>query len=106
MILPPFYRPTPPSFSALSAFPPRQRSLDEPETSDIRAEDEQFKKLASPLMDFINLFNDNNTNTENDDIEYDHNASCEDRMFCEMARMGAKKDAEMLYKMLWKIANE
>jgi hypothetical protein len=36
----------------------------------------------------------------------DRTPACEDRIFCEMARMGEKLGAEQLYKMLWKIANE
>lgn len=31
---------------------------------------------------------------------------CEDRAFCEMARMGSKTDAKEHHKMLWRIANE
>lgn len=31
---------------------------------------------------------------------------CEDRAFCEMARMGAEKGAKEHHKMLWRIANE
>lgn len=31
---------------------------------------------------------------------------CEDRAFCEMARLGAEKDAKDAHKLLWKIAKE
>ncbi|XP_055599750.1 uncharacterized protein LOC129748959 [Uranotaenia lowii] len=32
--------------------------------------------------------------------------SCEEKSFCEMTRLGMNHDADILYKMLWKIANE
>ncbi|XP_055634326.1 uncharacterized protein LOC129774586 [Toxorhynchites rutilus septentrionalis] len=33
-------------------------------------------------------------------------SGCEEKSFCEMARLGINHEADMLFKMLWKIANE
>lgn len=33
-------------------------------------------------------------------------SACEEKSFCEMARRGINHDADILFKMLWKIANE
>lgn len=39
--------------------------------------------------------------------ETDTNQSCENRIFCELAVLGASKsNTEMLYRMLWNVANE
>lgn len=47
-------------------------------------------------MDFLNVLG-------NEQLE-DRGNSCENRYFCEMARLGARKNADVLYKMLWKIS--
>lgn len=36
----------------------------------------------------------------------DMDSSCEDRFFCEMAKMGANKNSDALHKTLYKVAIE
>lgn len=50
-------------------------------------------------MDFLHVLRDNGNSMERTD-------SCDDRKFCEASRSGADPDANVLNKMLWKIANE
>lgn len=85
-------RPT--SFTSPGNYPSRQRSLDYPSVDD----DDRGRKLSNPLMDFLNVLG-------NEQLE-DRGNSCENRYFCEMARLGARKNSDVLYKMLWKISYE
>lgn len=55
------------------------------------------RKMSNPLMDFLNILGDNGI---------DKSSLCESRHFCEVSRLGADPEAEVLSKMLWKIANE
>lgn len=55
--------------------------------------------MSNPLMDFLTQLSGQSDNIE-------RNTLCEDRVFCEMAVIGSRPDAEVLNKMLWKIANE
>lgn len=55
--------------------------------------------MSNPLMDFLHVLRDNGNSMERND-------SCDDRKFCEASRSGADPNANVLNKMLWKIANE
>lgn len=55
--------------------------------------------MPNPLMDFLGLLGEHSVNVE-------RNTICEDRVFCEMGALGVHPDADVLNKMLWKIANE
>lgn len=82
------------AFTSPGTYPSRQRSLDySPEVDDGIG-----RKLSNPLMDFLNVLG-------NEQLE-DRGNSCENRYFCEMARLGARKNSDVLYKMLWKISYE
>lgn len=74
----------------------RQRSLNI--DIDERGTENTGKKMTNPLMDFLNILGDGNHASQN--------TACEDRIFCEMSRLGEQSDADVLNKMLWKIANE
>lgn len=57
------------------------------------------KDTNSTLTDFL-------TELSNSLTDFPGVDTCEDRAFCEMARIGADKGAKEHHKMLWKIANE
>lgn len=62
--------------------------------------DEVARKMSNPLMDFLTILNDNQQNG------VEHNSACDDRSFCEISRLGRERNADVLPKMLWKIAVE
>lgn len=82
----------------------KYRSLDRgavqlPQANDWDENQSGRKFVSNPLMDFLHVLRDNGNSMERTD-------SCDDRKFCEASRSGADPDANVLNKMLWKIANE
>lgn len=72
-----------------------------PELNDFTSEYQNGRKfMSNPLMDFLHVLRDNGNSVERTDL------SCDDRKFCEASRSGADPNANVLNKMLWKIANE
>ncbi|XP_055696288.1 uncharacterized protein LOC129797579 isoform X2 [Lutzomyia longipalpis] len=82
---------------SLSLYPGRLRSLDSGGSHNIPNFIGDERKMKNPLMDFITMFSEANN---------DVGVNCENRVFCELSRMGAYSDSDVLQKMLWKIANE
>ncbi|XP_062554497.1 uncharacterized protein LOC134219693 [Armigeres subalbatus] len=71
---------------------------------------------ANPLIGFLNALSANQSRWPNFDALFggatgssspiEGGGACEEKSFCEMARQGINHDADTLFKMLWKIANE
>lgn len=69
---------------------------------------------ANPLAGFINALSMSQSDSSRwpnltalfGSSEGSGSSSCEEKSFCEMARLGINHDADILFKMLWKIANE
>ena len=72
--------------------------------------------LANPLIGFLNALS---ASPKGDPSRWpnfgalfgaatsgSNSSACEEKSFCEMARQGINHDADILFKMLWKIANE
>lgn len=58
------------------------------------------RKMSNPLMDLLSILKENQQNG------IQRSAACDDRSFCEISRLGQKEEADVLPKMLWKIAIE
>lgn len=54
----------------------------------------RMRMVANPMMDFLAILGENG------------DSPCDTRQFCEVSRLGAKPGADVLNRMLWKIANE
>lgn len=102
MLLKP-YPPPPLPHPSFITYYPRWRALMENSAAAAADGKENFDLLGkdnnSTLTEFLTELS--NSLTEIPGVEL-----CEDRAFCEMARMGAEKGAKEHHKMLWRIANE
>lgn len=66
--------------------------------------DELFshRQLSNPLIDFLNILN----NKDMKNLDGSYNTLCDNRNFCEISLKGYDENANVLQKMLLKIATE